>query len=95
LKTSIAAAHRGLSKWLASRIRSARRRITWVDRLQRGRCDHIRLSYTVCEWISFIVGRARADGMVRDDLTAGVHATPSRTGINTALVEAGPVLGTV
>jgi hypothetical protein len=32
---------------------------------------------------------------VRDDLTAGVHATPSRTGINTALVEAGPVLGTV
>jgi hypothetical protein len=95
LKTSIAAAHRGLPKWLASRIGSTRRRITRVDRLRRGRCDHIRLSYTVCKRISFIVGRTCANGMVRDDLTAGVHATPSGTRINTALVEAGPVLRTV
>ena len=95
LISSIAAAHRGLSKGLAW---SKGPTGWWVARINRPSwwwSNNIRLPHTVSKWITIIIRWAGADRMVGDDLAAGINSTSARARINTALIKTGPVLGTI
>ena len=56
------------------------------------RQDKLRLLLTVCKGIALVLGRTGADGMVGDDVTAGVDTAAPRTRVPTLLVEAGLIL---